>query len=98
MYEHHSNPSANIPAQEPWNKGKILGQKRPLKLKEIWGIRIRLGLAGNTRELAMFNLAIDGKLQGSDLMSLRVRDITHGKMIQNRALVVQQKTKRTVQF
>ncbi len=84
--------------QEPWNKGKILGQKRPLKLKEIWGIRIRLELAGNDRELAMFNLAIDSKLRCCDLMSLRVRDIAHGKTIQSRALVVQQKTNRTVQF
>lgn len=53
----------------PWNKGELLGQKRPLKLEEIWGIRIRLELAGQTRDLAMFNLAIDSKLRGCDFLS-----------------------------
>ena len=95
----YKQENAQTPSpQEPWNKGKILGQKRPLKLKEIWGIRIRLELAGNSRELAMFNLAIDSKLRCCDLMSLRVRDIAHWKTVQSRALVVQQKTNRTVQF
>lgn len=59
----------------PWNKGKLMGQKRPLKLKEIWAIRIRLQMAKNTRELALFNLAIDSKLRGCDLVKLRVGDI-----------------------
>lgn len=58
--------------QIPWNKGKLIGQKSPLKLKEIWAIRIRLQMAGNTRELALFNLAIDSKLRGCDLVKLRV--------------------------
>jgi len=53
----------------PWNKGKLLGQKPPLKLKEIWAIRIRLQLAKRIRELALFNLAIDSKLRGRDLVS-----------------------------
>jgi hypothetical protein len=53
----------------PWNKGKLLGQKPPLKLKEIWAIRIRLQLARQARELALFNLAIDSKLRGCDLFS-----------------------------
>jgi hypothetical protein len=56
----------------PWNKGKLVGQKAPLKLKEIWGIRIRLQLSKQTRNLALFNLAIDSKLRGCDLVSLRV--------------------------
>ena len=56
----------------PWNKGKLIGQKSPLKLKEIWAIRIRLQLANRTRELALFNLAIDSKLRGCDLVKLRV--------------------------
>jgi hypothetical protein len=56
----------------PGNKGKLLGQKPPLKLKEIWAIRIRLQMSGRTRELALFNLAIDSKLRGCDLVSLRV--------------------------
>jgi hypothetical protein len=57
----------------PWNKGKLLGQKPPLKLKEIWAIRIRLQLDHRNRELALFNLAIDSKLRGCDLVGLRVR-------------------------
>ena len=54
----------------PWNKGKLLGQKPPLKLKDIWAIRIRLELDHRTRELALFNLAIDSKLRGCDLVTL----------------------------
>ena len=60
---------------EPWNKGKLAGQKAPLRLKEIWAIRIRLQLAGRVRELALFNLAIDSKLRSCDLVRLHVRDI-----------------------
>ena len=59
----------------PWNKGKLLGQKPPLKLKEIWAVRIRLQLDHRTRELALFNLAIDSKLRGCDLVALRVHDV-----------------------
>ena len=58
-----------------WNKGQFIGQKSPLKLKEIWAIRIRLQMAKNTRELALFNLAIDSKLRGCDLVKLRVCDV-----------------------
>ena len=76
----------------------MVGQKRPLKLKDIWAIRIRLQLAKRIRELAMFNLAIDSKLRGCDLVKLRVRDISHGGSISARALVMQQKTHQPVQF
>src|SRR4029453_6761293 len=65
----------------PWNKGKLLGQKPPLKLKEIWAIRVRLQLAGQARELALFNLAIDSKLRGCDLVGLRVHDVVHGSRV-----------------
>ena len=82
----------------PWNKGKLVGQKAPLKRQEIWNIRIRLQLAQKTRELALFNLAIDSKLRGCDLLKLKVRDILHGDQITARALIMQQKTKRVVQF
>ena len=82
----------------PWNKGKLVGQKAPLKQREIWGIRIRLQLAKRTRELALFNLAVDSKLRSCDLVRLRVRDITHGDRVANRAIVMQQKTRRPVQF
>ena len=64
-----------------WNKGKLIGQKSPLKLKEIWAIRIRLQLECRTRELALFNLAIDSKLRGCDLVSLRVHDVTQGTRV-----------------
>ncbi len=57
----------------PWNKGKLIGQRPPLKQHEIWSIRTRLQLASETRDLAMFNLAIDSKLRSCDLVKLRVR-------------------------
>jgi integrase len=84
--------------QEPWNKGKLVGQKFPLKLKEIWSIRIRLELSHRVRDLALFNLALDSKLRGCDLLKLKVRDISHGEHISPRAIVMQQKTSRPVQF
>ena len=82
----------------PWNKGKLLGQKPPLKLKEIWAIRIRLQLNQRTRELALFNLAIDSKLRGCDLVGLRVHDVVQGSHVAGRAIVMQKKTQRPVQF
>jgi integrase len=82
----------------PWNKGKLIGQKPPLKLKEIWALRVRLQLSKKVRELAMFNLAIDSKLRGCDLVRLRVRDVTHGNQVAPRAIIMQQKTQRPVQF
>lgn len=82
----------------PWNKGKLVGQKPPLKLKEIWAIRIRLQLSKQVRELAMFNLAIDSKLRGCDLVELHVRDISQGSQVLQRAIVMQRKTHRPVQF
>ena len=82
----------------PWNKGKLVGQKPPLKLKEIWAIRIRLQIADRIRDLALFNLAIDSKLRGCDLVKLRIRDVTHGNTISKRAMVMQQKTQQPVQF
>jgi len=82
----------------PWNKGKLLGQKPPLKLKEIWAIRIRLQLEHRIRELALFNLAIDSKLRGCDLIGLRVQDVVLGSHVAARAIVMQRKTRRPVQF
>jgi integrase len=82
----------------PWNRGKLVGQKAPLKLKEIWAIRVRLELADRKRELALFKLAIDSKLRGCDLVQLRVRDVAHGDRIAARTIVMQQKTQRPVQF
>ncbi|HJV84964.1 MAG TPA: tyrosine-type recombinase/integrase [Noviherbaspirillum sp.] len=82
----------------PWNKGKPVGQKAPLCLKEIWAIRIRLQMEKRTRDLALFNLMIDAKLRGRDLPGLRVSDIAQGNRILPRAIGMQQKTKRPVQF
>ena len=90
--------TSNSHHHEPWNKGKLIGQKAPLKLKEIWAIRVRLELSQRTRDLALFNLAIDSKLRACDLVKLKVRDISHGDRVTSRAIVMQQKTGRPVQF
>jgi integrase len=82
----------------PWNKGKAIGQRPPLKQCEIWSIRTRLELSKNIRELALFNLAIDSKLRGIDLTQIKVNDISNGYEIFKRAKVVQQKTHQSVQF
>lgn len=84
--------------REAWNKGKLVGQKPPLKPKDIWAIRIYLQNSHQDRDLAMFNLAIDSKLRGCDLVNLRVRDVTHGSQVLPRAMVIQRKTQRPVQF
>jgi hypothetical protein len=81
-----------------WHKGKLVGQKFPLKLEEIWSIRIRLELANKLRELTMFNLALDSKLRACDFIKLKVLDIAHGSKIQSRAMLIQQKTASSVHF
>ncbi len=81
-----------------WNKGKLVGQKAPFKLQEIWAIRIRLQMQGRLRELALFDLGIDSKLRASDLVKLQVREVCHGDRLAARAIVLQQKTQRPVQF
>ena len=83
---------------EPWNKGKLTGQKAPLKLKDIWAIRVRLQLSEQIRDLALFDLAIDCKLRACDLVKIKVRDISHGDHVASRAIIMQQKTQRPVQF
>lgn len=85
-------------SHEPWNKGKLVGLKSPLKLKDIWAIRIHLQLGKRIRDLALFNLALDSKLRGCDLVDLLVRDMAHGNQLMSRAMVMQQKTQRPVQF
>ena len=86
------------PSSVPWNKGKIVGQKAPLKLKDIWAIRIRLQLGHRTRELALFALGLDSKLRACDMVRLHVRDICNGGRVSTRAIVMQQKTSLPVQF
>jgi integrase len=87
-----------LPHHEPWNKGKLVGQTSPLKLKDIWAIRVRLQIAGQVRDLALFDLVIDSKLRACDLVKLRVRDVAQGMRVAARDIVVQQKTQRPVQF
>ena len=87
-----------IQPREPWNKGKLVGQKAPFKLKEVWAIRVWLQLEHRTRELALFDLGLDSKLRSCDLVKLRVRDVCHGDRVAPRATVMQQKTSRPVQF
>lgn len=91
-------PVGNANHREPWNKGKIVGQKAPFKPKDIWALRVRLQIDGRKRDLALLNLGIDSKLRGCDLVALKVRDVCHGEKVSNRAIVMQQKTKRPVQF
>jgi hypothetical protein len=87
-----------IRKREAWNKGRLVGQKPPLKPKDIWAIRIHLQNKHAIRDLAMFNLAVDSKLRGRDLVNLHVRDVTHGNQILPRAMVIQRETQRPVQF
>lgn len=82
----------------PWNKGKLIGQKPPLQLKHVWAIRTTLKLDRRTRDLALFNIAIDSKLRGCDVVSLKVEDVApHGYAI-DRATIRQKKTGRPVKF
>ena len=90
------NSSAS--SHQPWNKDKLVGQKAPLRLRDIWAIRVRLQLRTAVRDIALFNLAIDSKLRACDLVKLRVRDVAHGERISHRAIVLQQKTQSPVQF
>ena len=82
----------------PWNKGKLVGQKAPFKPKDIWAMRIHFQREQRKRELALLNLAIDSKLRACDLVALKVRDIAHGERVASRAIVLQSKTNRPVQF
>ncbi|MDJ0626622.1 MAG: tyrosine-type recombinase/integrase [Rhodobacter sp.] len=95
-------PRIQLPAvkakRNTWNKGRLIGQKRPLLPKQVWAIRARLELAGNIRDLALFNLAIDSKLRGCDLVKLTVGDLVVGDRVRERVTIVQSKTNRPVQF
>lgn len=83
-----TNPNVR---RQPWNKGKFTGPKPPLQAKHVWAIRTRLQLAGRKRDLALFNLAIDSKLRGCDVVSLRVADIAPNGQGMCRATVCQKK-------
>jgi integrase len=82
----------------PWNKGKLTGAKPPLRPQHVWSIRTKLQIEGRTRDLAMFNLAIDSKLRGCDVVAIRVEDVAAGGYTAERAIVRQKKTGRPVRF
>ncbi len=92
----------NLPAlracRPAWNKGRIVGQKRPLLPKHVWAIRVRLEIAANVRDLALFNLAIDSKLRGCDLVKLKVADVYAAGQVKERASIIQSKTGKPVRF
>ena len=95
-----SNPSSSNagPARQAWNKGKLTGPKPPLRLGHVWSIRAKLQLQCRTRDLAVFNLAIDSKLRGCDLVAVRVDDVAPNGYAIDRATVRQRKTGRPVRF
>src|SRR5213082_3174173 len=93
--EHSLSPP---PARRPWNKGKLVGAKPPLSPKHVWSIRTKLQMEGRTRELALFNLAIDSKLRGCDVVAVRVEDVAPNGYALARATVRQKKTGRPVRF
>ena len=92
----NSTPSAR--KRTPWNKGKLIGAKPPLRPKHVWSIRTKLQVEGRTRDLAMFNLAIDSKLRGCDVVALKVEDVAPRGYAVDRATVRQRKTSRPVRF
>ena len=88
----------SVARRDPWNKGRLIGQKRPLKHRDVWSIRVRLQVERRARNLALFNLAIDSKLRGCDLVRLQVDDVSVAGRVRDRATIVQKKTGRPVQF
>ncbi|MEO0543268.1 MAG: tyrosine-type recombinase/integrase [Pseudomonadota bacterium] len=93
-----SNLPMVIPSRRAWNRGRIIGQKRPLLPKHVWAIRVRLELADAVRDLALFNLAIDSKLRGCDLVTLKVSDVYSTGSIKERASILQSKTQTPIRF
>ena len=85
MYTTHTS---YLLKQQPWNMGKLIEQRPPLKSHEVWSIRIRLQIDNNIKELALFNLAIDRKLRGCDLIKLRVSDVAQIERISSRAMIL----------
>jgi integrase len=96
----HENeiPATAVPKRIPWNKGKLIGPRPPLRQKHVWAIRTRLQIERQVRELALFNLAIDSKLRGCDLVALRVDDVARNGNAIERTSVRQRKTGRPVRF
>src|ERR1700757_2428611 len=94
--EEHVIP--DTPQRKPWNKGKIIGAKPPLRPKHVWSIRTKLQVGGRIRDLALFNLALDSKLRGCDVVALKIDDIAPSGYAVDRATVRQKKTGIPVRF
>lgn len=94
----HSDFDPAVHERRPWNAGKNVGPKRPLKPRDIWAIRFFLDEHKRIRDRCLFDIAIDSKLRGCDVVKLRIGDLVSGGAIRDRAVVVQQKTGRPVQF
>jgi integrase len=97
MHQQETLPTS-APKCTPWNKGKLTGAKPPLRPKHVWSIRSKLQLEGRTRDLAMFNLAIDSKLRGCDVVALKVEDVAPNGYSVDRATIRQKKTGQPVRF
>jgi integrase len=97
--EDHQAPVADMPARRPpWNKGKLVGAKPPLRPSHVWSIRTKLQMEGRKRDLALFDLAIDSKLRGCDVVAVRVDDVAPSGYAMDRATIRQRKTGRPVRF
>jgi integrase len=94
----NANSELPTPKRIPWNKGKLTGAKPPLRQKSVWAIRTKLKIEQRTRDLAMFNLAIDSKLRGCDVVAIKVEDVASNGYSVDRATVRQRKTGRPVRF
>ena len=90
--QYSSNDAHSPAAKVPWNKGKIIGARPPLQTKHVWSIRTKLQMDGKARDLALFNLAIDSKLRGCDVVRIKVEDIAPRGFTADRARVRQRKT------
>ena len=98
MNDNDPNSATTLPRRPPWNKGKITGAKPPLRAKHVWSIRTRLQVEGRKRDLALFNLAIDSKLRGCDVVAIKVDDVAPRGYAVDRATVRQKKTGHPVKF
>jgi integrase len=96
--ENNNNTSKTPMPLQPWNKGKLIGPKPPLRPSQVWAIRTRLQIENRRRDLALFNLAIDSKLRGCDVVAIRVEDVAPGGYALDRATIRQKKTGRPVRF
>lgn len=94
----HSEHDPGFKNRRPWNAGRKLGAKRALKPQQVWAVRFCLDSAGRVRDRALFDLAIDSKLRGCDIVKLKISDLVSGGSVRTRAIVIQRKTGRPVQF